>query len=306
MPIAWKCRSCGHEQVKKWSGFCPGCCLPYDVRQINSDLPGAQIAEPIDGDVIPFSDAVTQVIELPRIETNIAGVDYVLGGGFAKNGLYLLCGSPGSGKTTVLLQVCQALSKLRHDVLYVTGEQTVNDLALRAKAFGKFNSRMSAVRETDLDAILDILDERKPALAVIDSIQTIFVSDDLESGSSMSIKVAVREFMKFAKEQGIAIVLIGHITKGGAIGGPQALNHYVDCSLFLEGRKESSKRILRCDQKNRFAGKDGTPVKSKFDMTEVGLVEAVEEEESEEESPEPTSPPELKSVPLDIPPTLDG
>jgi RecA/RadA recombinase len=273
MPVAYKCRGCGIVKPLKWTFRCPGCGTFHDIRQVNEDIPGAQPSEVQDGEVVSLQDAIDQVVEIPRIETGLLGMDYVLGNrhqvGFAKNGLYLLTGDPGSGKTTLLIQTLQAAARLRYDALYITGEQTVGDLALRARSFGKIPARFVAVRETDLDVILDIIDERQPAIVVVDSAQTIFVDDELEVGGAASIKVAIRELMKAAKETNTTIIVIGHVTKGGAIGGPKALEHYVDCSFHLSGTKTSSVRTLRCDSKNRFGD---TPRQARFAMADAGLV----------------------------------
>ena len=281
MPVAHKCRGCGYTSAKRWIERCPECGRFFNIRQVNADIPGAEIAEPVDGEVISLSDAIAHVVEVPRIETGIVGIDHVLGGGFAKNSLNLICGDPGCGKTCLILQAFQALAKLHYNTLYVTGEQTVNDLALRAKSFGKFSARMVAVRETDLDTILDIIDDRKPDIVAIDSLQTLFIDDDLEIGGSMSIKIAVRELMKYAKDEGVAIVLVGHVTKGGAIGGPRALEHFVDVNLWLAGNKSDPKRVLRVDSKNRFGE---TPRQAVFEMTEKGLVEVHEPNPEEKAS----------------------
>ena len=254
--------------VHEWSFRCPNCGGFFDIKRINADLPGAEIAEPIEGEVVSLQDAIDRVVVVPRIESGILGVDHVLGGGFANNSLTLLCGDPGSGKSTLVIQVFRAIAKLRRDALYITGEQTVNDIALRARSFGKFPGRMAAVRETDLDRMLDLMDDRKPEIVAIDSAQTIVVDDDLEVGSSASVKAAVRELMKFAKDQSIAIVVIGHMTKGGAIGGPRALEHFVDVNLFL-AKTGNHERALRCS-KNRFSE---APRHADFIMTEAGLVE---------------------------------
>lgn len=240
------------------------------------------------------------------------------------DGRFLLGDFTVTHNTTVLIQTLQAAARLRYDALYITGEQTVGDLALRARSFGKIPARMVAVRETDLDVILDIIDERQPAIVVVDSAQTIFVDDELEVGGAASIKVAIRELMKAAKETNTTIIVIGHVTKGGAIGGPKALEHYVDCSFHLSGTKTSKIRTLRCDSKNRFGdtprqarftmGDDGLTALDKFAMTDHGLakIEAGDEDEDEPEEKSPTTTPEkptpkksrpkLVSVPLDVAP----
>lgn len=275
MPIVFQCRGCKNMRVAKWIGRCPDCGGFYNIEQRHEDVEGAEAAEPTDGEVISLSDAVKHVIEIPRLETGIKGLDLVLGGseesgyGFAKNSLTLLCGDPGCGKSTILIQAFQALAKRRHSVLYVTGEQTVADIARRAKSFGKFPAKFLAVRETDLDSILDHIDEHKPALVAIDSIQTLSVDDDLEIGSAASIKAAVRALMDYAKDENVAIVIIGHVTKGGALGGPRALEHYVDTNLYL-ANTDGGTRVLKCENKNRFGP---VPVQASFRMTEQGLVE---------------------------------
>lgn len=267
MPVAFQCRGCGCVKPKSWVERCNECGGFFNIRQVNQDIEGAEAAEPIEGEVISLEDAIKHVVIVPRLETGIAGIDYVLGGGFAHNSVSLLCGDAGSGKSTLILQVFQSLAKLRHDVIFITGEQSVNDIAIRAQSFGKFPARMVACRENDLDAILDIAEDRHPAMVCIDSAQTLFVDDELEVGGAMSIKVAIREVMRFAKDQNIAFLVIGHITKGGAIGGPKALEHFVDVNLYF-ARGQGSTRILRCDSKNRYGE---VPRKAEFEMSENGL-----------------------------------
>lgn len=275
MPIAYQCRGCKVMKPAKWIGRCPDCGSFYNIEQRHEDIPGAEAAEPTDGEVISLQDAVETVREIPRLETDIKGLDHVLGGGFVNNSLTLLCGDPGCGKSTLLIQTFQALARRRYPVLYVTGEQTVADIARRAKSFGKFPARFMAVRETNIDAILDHIEEHHPAVVAIDSIQTINVDDDLEIGSAASIKAAVRTFMDFAKEHNVAMILIGHVTKGGALGGPRALEHYVDVNLFLANGSASAvekgkHRILKCENKNRYSE---VPREAHFKMTEGGLLE---------------------------------
>lgn len=303
MPLAYKCRGCGGIEPQKWTFRCPNCGGFFNITQCNSDI--GEEAQPIDGEVISLQDAITHAIDIPRIETDMPGVDYVLGGGFSQNGAYLLCGDPGVGKTTVLIQIFQSLARLRYDVLFVSGEQTVNDIAIRAKNYGKFSARMAAVRETNLDRILDIITERKPAVVAIDSLQTLMVTSDdqrdLDVGSATSIKTAARIITQFAKEAGVCIILVGHVTKDGGISGPRALEHYVDVSLYFSGNKQNPIRYLKCESKNRWGS---TPRQSRFKMTESGLIEYPEENYTDESDFMATQTdkavPALEAVPLDI------
>lgn len=246
-------------------------------------MEGAEETEPVDGEVISLQDAINHVVAVPRIETGIVGIDYVVGnrteGGFAQNGLYLLCGDPGGGKTTLLLQAFLGIAKRRYPALFITGEQEVKDVAVRAKNFGKFPGKMMIAKETDLDTILDIIEEHEPAIVGIDSAQTLFVDEDFEIGGGSTIKIAIRELKKIAKQRDVAVVIIGHITKGGAISGPRALEYFVDCNLYLSGRKNDNRRTLKCEFKNRYGE---TPRQAEFIMTEAGLVPAPEVDEEEQ------------------------
>lgn len=229
--------------------------------------------------------------EVRRLESEIAGFDKVLGGGIVPGSLILICGDSGSGKSTLLIQVFQALARRRETCLYITGEEPVSQLASRFKGLGKFPARLQALHATDIDIMLDRVDEMKPSVVVIDSIQCVEVDEDLEVGSASSIKTAINEFMKYAKAEKVAFIIIGHITKGGSIGGPKTLEHMVDTSVHLTA--SLSRRVLQCLSKNRF-GK--TPQRAYFEMTGEGLVEI--EEKPDDDSPT-TLPPTLTSIPLE-------
>lgn len=294
-PVAFQCRGCKGPNPplpkKWWNKPCPNCGRWYNIKEVYADIPGAAEAEPIDGEPISLQDAINHAVEVPRIESDMEGLDYVLGGGFASNGIYLLCGDPGVGKTTVVLQILRNIALLRRDTLYVTGEQFVSDIALRAKSFGKFPGRMAVMRETSLDRIIEIAEDKKPRVLAIDSAQTLVVVNelgrDLDVGSATSIKTAARILTEFSKANGICVIMIGHVTKDGAISGPRSLEHYVDCSLYLAGNETNPARVLRCDAKNRYGQ---TPRRAEFLMTQGGLVEAAPEEV------EPPSPPQSASA----------
>lgn len=242
-----------------------------------------------------LQDAIDNAVDVPRIKTGIEGVDHVLGGGFAEGSAILLCGDPGAGKTSIILKAFQAIAKKKHP-LYITGEQTLEAVANRAKQFGAFSARMAALRETDLATILEIVDERRPDIVAIDSLQTLVTDRDWESGSAMSIKSAVHDIVEFIEETGITFILVGHITKGGALAGPKTLEHQVDVNLWLSNHP--SGRILRCESKNRYGE---VPRRARFEMTENGLQDRyrddLEKSQLEKELAEQQRD-ETKSIPL--------
>ena len=273
MPLGYECRCCGIQKPRPWTKGCPNCGLRANILTRNIDLPGAEMAEPIDGQAISLSDV--QAKDVDRLPTMIVGLDKVLNGGIVTRSMTLVCGSPGSGKSTLLLAMLQSLAKQREKVLYITGEESLIQMKLRADRLGKFPASMIALYETDIDAILDTIEEKQPSVVVIDSIQMIDVGEDFGAGSTASIRIAIHQFMKCAKaENGPAIFIIGHITKGGAIGGPRALEHMVDTSLFFKSTGKSKIRFLQCNFKNRFGP---TPIEASFLMAQKGLLDCSEE-----------------------------
>jgi DNA repair protein RadA/Sms len=300
MPVAYRCKLCNYESAKRWTGPCPGRGCWSNIRTVNTDDPNAESAHIVDGDPMPLGDAVTTVREIPRIETGVHAIDCAVarhydGGlgelespGFARGGVYLFTGSPGSGKTTLLLQALQGAASLHEDVLYVSGEENTEQIARKAKPLGKMPARLMFVHESDLDRILDILDEHDSDMVVIDSAQTLVVAaegHELEPGSAASIKIAIRMLSKFAKATETCVVLIGHVTKDGSISGPRALEHYVDVVMHLQSIGQSDRRELQVPYKNRF-GEAGRRISML--MTGAGLVAALDD------NPEP---PVLRSVP---------
>ncbi len=283
MPVAFKCGKndkggCGYIAPERWLWRCPGCGGFWDCLQVNMDIPGAKSGDVVEGEIVSLQDVVDSGeldVDAPRYKTTIDGVDYVTNGGFAKAGLYLLCGDPGTGKTTLLLSALYHLAKQRQRVLYVTGEQSVKALAGYVKRMKlKLPAHFTAVRETDLDYILDYLDEHEPNLMVLDSISTV-ETEDFEIGSSAAVRTAITALSKAANEHGTTIIIIAHVTKEGVLAGPKALEHLVDVFLYLAGSKFEKVRYLKCESKNRWGE---TPRAARFLMTQEGLVDCFKED----------------------------
>lgn len=237
---------------------------------------------PVEGSVVDLSEAAKNHVEIPRIETGMAGIDFVLsdaprgeGGGIVPGSIILFCGDPGIGKSTALLQLLASLGKRRVTSLYVSGEEAVGRVAERAARLGGMpKNRMFAVRETDIDQIFESVDEHRPDVVAIDSVQVVSCTnnagDELEAGSAACIRVAIREFRKYAEQTSTTFILIGHINKDGVISGPRALEAHVDTVIEFKGHTVKQRRVLRCDHKNRFGE---TPRAVAYQMTGDGLVE---------------------------------
>ena len=203
-----------------------------------------------------------------RFVTGIDEFDRVLGGGIIKDSLVLVGGDPGIGKSTLLTQVCKALSDKGVDVLYISGEESLSQIRLRADRLGEFGEHMKLLCETDLDVIEKVITDEKPQVCVIDSIQTMFRPDVASApGSSGQVRESTNLLMQWAKVMGIAIFLVGHVTKEGVVAGPRMLEHMVDTVLYFEGDSHASYRILR-GVKNRFGSTNEIGV---FEMRSTGL-----------------------------------
>ncbi|QLC21144.1 DNA repair protein RadA [Parasphingopyxis sp. CP4] len=267
------CQSCG-SVATKWQGQCADC------KEWNT------LVEDAGGVVTPFQakhnlqsggTAVDLVglnadIALPdRIGTGIAELDRALGGGLVEGSATLLGGDPGIGKSTLLLQACAIVADAGHDVTYISGEEAADQIRLRARRLGLGDAPMQLAAATSVRDILTTLGSGKPpALLIIDSIQTMH-SDLIEGapGTVSQVRASAQELIRFAKERGTALVLVGHVTKDGAIAGPRVLEHMVDTVLSFEGERSHQYRILRAI-KNRFGGTDEIGV---FAMVEKGLEE---------------------------------
>ncbi|MEY3502363.1 MAG: hypothetical protein RL763_431 [Pseudomonadota bacterium] len=268
----YSCTECGGTSPK-WLGKCPQCeawntlveAVSAEAGTLkNRFTPRAGLA-PSAG-VTALSDIEAQDVE--RTPTGQDELDRVLGGGMVEGGVVLIGGDPGIGKSTLLLQALDGLQRSGQNTLYVTGEESGAQVALRARRLGLDNSRVQVLAETQLEKIISTLQAQSPHIAVIDSIQTVY-SDQLTSapGSVAQVRECAAHLTRLAKSSGIAIVLVGHVTKEGALAGPRVLEHMVDTVLYFEGDTHSSFRLVRAI-KNRFGAVNEIGV---FAMTEKGL-----------------------------------
>ncbi len=202
--------------------------------------------------------------------TKIGELDRVLGGGIVPGSLVLVGGDPGIGKSTLLLQVCRNLALSGNSVLYISGEESLRQIKLRAERIGEFNEKLQLLCETNLETIREVIERKKPDMVVIDSIQTMF-DEDISSapGSVSQVRESTNILMQIAKGQGVSIFIVGHVTKEGNVAGPRVLEHMVDTVLYFEGDRHASYRILRA-VKNRFGSTNEIGV---FEMRNTGLEE---------------------------------
>ena len=262
------CQNCGHEE-SKWLGQCP-MCREWNtfVEEKVASVKSSTAKSVKESEVVSLSAVSTDQDE--RVRTGIEELDRVLGGGIVPGSLVLVGGDPGIGKSTLLLQMCQKLSKGEKQILYISGEESLRQIKLRANRMGEFSEHLLLLCETNLEIIRSIIEKRQPALVVIDSIQTMY-SEEVASapGSVSQVRESTNVFMQLAKGLGISIILVGHVTKEGTVAGPRVLEHMVDTVLYFEGDRHASYRILR-GVKNRFGSTNEIGV---FEMRQDGLKE---------------------------------
>lgn len=262
------CQNCGHEE-NKWLGQCP-MCKEWNtfVEEAVSVSKSSTVKQAREVEVVALKNVKTDCEE--RIHTSIEELDRVLGGGIVPGSLILVGGDPGIGKSTLLLQVCQKLCEKRRQVLYISGEESLKQIKLRANRMGEFTEELVLLCETNLEIIKHVIEKRKPEMVVIDSIQTMY-SEDVASapGSVSQVRESTNVFMQLAKGLGISIFIVGHVTKEGTVAGPRVLEHMVDTVLYFEGDRHASYRILR-GVKNRFGSTNEIGV---FEMRQNGLAE---------------------------------
>lgn len=248
------CKECGYETIK-WLGQCPSCKrwntmveapkeLPEKNRAFSRNSTGAR------AEVKQLKDIV--LLEEDRLSTGYAELDRVLGGGIVTGSLLLLGGDPGIGKSTIFLSICLNLGKQGKKVLYVSGEESLKQIKLRAERMQKAEGEIYFLSETNLKHIAESVEDLEPDFLVVDSIQTMFLEEVSASPGSVSqVRDCTAALLRIAKEKGIAIGIIGHVTKDGNVAGPKILEHMVDAVLYFEGEKNTQLRILY-GQKNRF------------------------------------------------------
>ncbi len=269
---AFFCKECGYESAK-WAGQCPAC------RAWNT-----MVEEPVakkensrraaSGTVKQASEPVklseVSIEEEDRISTGYRELDRVLGSGIVSGSLVLVGGDPGIGKSTLLLQVCRNLAAAGHKVLYISGEESLKQIKLRANRIGEIRGELLFLCETNLEDIEEAIKKAGPQVVVIDSIQTMY-RDDVSSapGSVSQVRESTNILLQIAKGMGVSVFIVGHVTKEGVVAGPRVLEHMVDTVLYFEGERNASYRILR-GVKNRFGSTNEIGV---FEMREQGLTE---------------------------------
>lgn len=268
---AYVCQSCGYD-TSKWMGKCPGCgawnsmveeIVVPESEARRSGLGGTDAAPPQ-----PIGEITAE--DLPRFSTGSGELDRVLGGGVIPGSMVLVVGDPGVGKSSLTLRVSADIARAGRRVLYVTGEESARQIRMRADRLRAIADDLLVVSETNLDAICAHVVREKPALFIIDSIQTMY-RPDIESapGSVSQVRECAMELMRIAKTEGIAVFVIGHVTKEGSLAGPRVLEHIVDTVLYFEGERNAEYRVLRA-VKNRFGSTNELGL---FEMRDVGLVD---------------------------------
>ena len=270
---AFFCKECGYESAK-WTGQCPSCrewntMVEAPVAKKASDR-RAVIPERGRQKIQPVRLSEVSIEEQDRISTGYQELDRVLGSGIVAGSLVLVGGDPGIGKSTLLLQVCRNLAAEGHKVLYISGEESLKQIKLRANRIGRITGELLFLCETSLDDIQEAIQETKPEIVIIDSIQTMYREDVSSAPGSVSqVRESTNILLQIAKGMGISVFIVGHVTKEGVVAGPRVLEHMVDTVLYFEGERNASYRILR-GVKNRFGSTNEIGV---FEMQEQGLEE---------------------------------
>lgn len=265
------CQNCGYESAK-WLGQCPGCkewntMVEEPAAGKGSGHSAGSVMRPA---AAPMSLKEVDLREEERMTTHIMELDRVLGGGIVPGSLVLVGGDPGIGKSTLLLQVCRHMAADGRKILYISGEESLQQIKIRANRIGEFSDELKLLCETNLETVERTIRKEMPAVAVIDSIQTMY-REEISSapGSVSQVRESTSVLMQLAKGLGVSILIVGHVTKEGTVAGPRVLEHMVDTVLYFEGDRHASYRILR-GVKNRFGSTNEIGV---FEMKEEGLTE---------------------------------
>lgn len=265
------CKECGYE-TSKWLGQCPACHAWSSFVEAPVSKRGAATTK---GSTHSFAVAPSSLSEVSletedRTSTHMEELDRVLGGGIVKGSLILVGGDPGIGKSTLLLQMCSYLSADGKKVLYISGEESLKQIKLRANRIGTFTDDLKLYCETNLDHIEKVIEQEKPDIVIIDSIQTMYREDNTGAPGSVSqVRDSTNTLLQIAKGMNVSVFIVGHVTKEGVVAGPRVLEHMVDTVLYFEGDRNGAYRILR-GVKNRFGSTNEIGV---FEMQQEGLKE---------------------------------
>ncbi len=265
------CSNCGYES-SKWNGKCPNCgewnTFEETTAAVSTAGKASKGAVNISANIKAIGDIDGSYDEV-RYSTGLSELDRVLGGGLVKGSLVLLGGEPGIGKSTILLQICKTLCQNK-SVLYVSGEESMRQIKMRAERLGVLSENLYLLSHTDAEAICEAVKSQKPDIVIIDSIQTMNISAISSSqGSITQVRECTNLFMHTAKSEEIPFFIVGHVNKDGAIAGPKVMEHIVDAVLYFEGQRNMSYRILRA-VKNRYGSTNEIGV---FEMSDKGLLE---------------------------------
>lgn len=269
---SYVCQNCGYE-TSKWNGKCPNCGEWNTFEEVEVAVKSSAKARA--GSIKDISDSIVSVGSVDasydevRYSTGLRELDRVLGGGLVKGSLVLLGGEPGIGKSTMLLQICETMGD-DHTILYVSGEESIRQIKLRANRLGVNSENLYLLAENDCEKICAAIVKEKPEIVIIDSIQTMSIAEiSSAQGSITQVRECTNLFMRTAKSEEIPMFIVGHVNKDGAIAGPKVMEHIVDCVLYFEGQRNLSYRILRA-VKNRFGSTNEIGV---FEMADAGLIE---------------------------------
>lgn len=264
--VVWSCQECGHKQYK-WGGQCPSC---LEWNSLQEEVVMREKIRPYVITTKPVLLSEVSLEESPRLHTGISEFDRLLGGGIVTGSLTLVGGEPGIGKSTLLLQVAAAIAAQGYTVLYISGEESQAQTSLRAKRLGITSDKLLVYSETNVTAIRTAIEQIRPTLLIIDSIQIVYKSEISSApGSVTQVRECASEFMHLAKGMAMSTFLVGHVTKSGEIAGPRVLEHLVDTVLYFEGDRQYQLRMMRV-VKNRFGATDEVAV---FQMRTAGLEE---------------------------------
>ncbi|WP_028505382.1 DNA repair protein RadA [Ruminococcus sp. FC2018] len=270
---SYVCSQCGYETAK-WNGRCPGCGEWNTLEEVEVTVRAGSKARSVSA-VKDVSDNIVNINGIDasynesRYMTGLSELDRVLGGGLVKGSVVLLGGEPGIGKSTILLQICSFIGR-EHTILYVSGEESLRQIKLRADRLGVDSENLYLLAETDCEKICNVIVKQQPEVVIIDSIQTMSMAElNSAQGSVTQVRECTNVFTRTAKSEEIPMFIVGHVNKDGAIAGPKVMEHIVDCVLYFEGQRNLTYRILRA-AKNRFGSTNEIGV---FEMADKGLLQ---------------------------------